>query len=168
MLHLIRVNTRCPILLHFHDVKPIKTWIVVADGARMRVFVNDGPGHGLSELAGKARQTDPKPSRDIDADRPGRSFDRAGQGRHAMEPPSDSSRHAKKRFADEIADILENAHRDAAFDRLVLVAAPAMLGDLRTALTTKVRDVVYLELAKDLTHLDERRLAKHLSDMLVL
>lgn len=167
-MHLIRVNTRYPVLLQFRRMKPIKTWIVVADGARMRVFVNDGPGHGLSELAGKALSADIKPSRDIDADRPGRSFDSAGQGRHAMEPPSDSNRHAKRLFAGEIADVLKKAHRDTAFDRLILVAAPSMLGDLRAALSKAVQDVVYHELAKDLTHLDERGLAEHLSDMLAL
>lgn len=149
-------------------MKPIKTWIIVADGSGMRVFVNDGPGHGLSEVAGKARKTDPKPSGDIDADKPGRSFDSKGRGRHAMEPPTDSSRHAKRVFASEIADALEKEQRAKAFDRLVLVAAPSMLGDLRAALPESVQKAIYHELAKDLTHLNERDLAGHLDDILAL
>lgn len=139
---------------------------MVADGARMRVFINEGRGGELSELADKARSADPKPSRDIDADRPGRTFDSAGQGRHAMEPSSDSNRHAKRLFAGEIAAALKQAHEKKAFDRLVLVAAPATLGDLREVLAKHVRDAVCSELAKDLTNLNERDVADHLRDIL--
>ena len=167
-MHLIRINTYKPTRLYFRIMKPIKTWIVVADGTQMRVFFNDGPGHGMSELADKARSTEIRPSRDIDADRPGRTHDSAGQGRHAMEPSSDSSRHAKRLFSTEIADEIKKAYYDKAFDRLVLVAAPSMLGDLRAALAKEVQDVIYHELAKDLTHLDERDLADHLRDILAL
>lgn len=165
---MIRINTQNSVPVYFFAMKPIMTWIVVADGAQMRVFVNDGPGRGLSEIADKARSADPRPSREIDADRPGRTFDSAGQGRHAMEPSTDSNRHAKRLFAGEIAAALKQAHESKAFDRLVLVAAPATLGDLREALAKEVRGVLYGELAKDLTHLNERDLAGHLSDTLAL
>lgn len=149
-------------------MKPIKTWILVADGAQARFFLNDGPGRGLTELTGEALRNDLKPSRDIDADRPGRAFDSGGQGRHAMEPPTDSKRHAKRVFAARIADKLRKARNAGAFDRIVLVAAPTTLGDLRAELSKDVLALLHGELAKDLTHLKPHELRGHLGDMLAV
>jgi protein required for attachment to host cells len=149
-------------------MKPVKTWVVVADSAHARIFENTGPGHGLKELPGRSRETELKPSRDIDADRPGRSFDSGGQGRHAMEPPTDSKRHEKGVFAKEIADMLRAEQVKGAFDRLVVVAAPATLGDLRTAMSKELADAVTGELDKDLIRLNERDLEGHLGDFLAV
>jgi protein required for attachment to host cells len=79
------------------------TWVVVADGARARLLVNEGPGKGLDELPDGEMAAEHAPSRDIQADRPGRTFDSAGEGRHAKEPPTDPHRDAKRRFAREVA-----------------------------------------------------------------
>lgn len=132
-------------------MKPVKTCIVVADGAHARAYLNDGPGHGISELPAYSRDIDLKASRDIDADRPGRTFDSGGQGRHAMESPTDSQRHAKDEFARELAVQINAAMTAGEFDRLVLIAAPATLGDLRQHLSKQSSDNIHGEIAKDLT-----------------
>lgn len=149
-------------------MKPVKTWIVVADAARTRVFLNDGPGRGLSEIPEKSREEDLKETRDINSDKPGRAFDSGGQGRHAMEPPTDPKRHAKARAAKDLACMLADAHRKQAFDRLILIAPPAMLGDLRGALPKMLEGALHGELSKDLTHADARELEGHLADMLAV
>ena len=67
-------------------MKPTRTWIVVADGARFGIYENLGPGKGLRELPEEAAEQADPPSREMGTDQPGRSFDSAGQGRHAMAP----------------------------------------------------------------------------------
>jgi protein required for attachment to host cells len=46
---------------------------------------------------------------------------------------------------------------------LVLVAPPAILGRLRTALKPRTRNMVTAEVGKDLTHLNLREVPKHLA-----
>lgn len=147
-------------------MKPVRTWIIVADSARARIFENTGPGKGISELEEHALEVELKPSGDIDADRPGRSFDSAGQGRHAMEPTTDANRQAKKQIVGEIAALLEKSYQRKSYDRLVLVAPPATLGDLRQGLGKTLSGVVYGELAKDLTKLAKDDIVGHLEEIL--
>lgn len=149
-------------------MKAVKTWILVADAARARVFLNDGPGHGITELTAHGLESDLKPSRDINADRPGRSFDSGGQGRHAMEPSTDPNRHQKFCFAKEVASMIAKAHHARSFDRIVMIAPPSTLGDLRSALPKTVAGAVHGEIAKDLTYLNAKDLAGHLGDVLAV
>ncbi|MGH6943019.1 MAG: host attachment protein, partial [Geminicoccaceae bacterium] len=103
---------------------------------------------------------------EIASDRPGRSFDSAGQGRHAMEPPTDPQRYAKYAFARELAHRLEEAVHAHRFDRLVVVAAPRTLGDLRDLLPDAVKAKIVAEIDKDLTQVPVHDLSRHLDDVL--
>ena len=149
-------------------MKPVRSWIVVADGAHARVFENDGPGKGLVPVPGEEAHHSHKPNREIDADRPGRSHDRFGPGRHAMESPSDAHRGEKRRFAEDLAARLNTRGQMGNYDRLILVAPAKTLGDLRAALSKETLAKVQGELPKDLTHIAERDLAKHLGAMIAL
>jgi len=138
------------------------TWILIADGARARLLEQDRHSRrfkptGEQEFFGSQAQ-----SREIASDRPGRSFDRAGEGRHAMEPGTDPHRHAEYAFARDLATHLEKAANDRRFDRLVVVAAPRTLGDLRGLLPESVRRTVTAEVDKDLTKVPTPELGKHL------
>ena len=147
-------------------MKSINTWILVADGARARVLLNTGRGDGVTELPDFTVECEHPPSGDIMADREGRSFDSHGEGRHAMERPSDPHRSAKKVFAGTLATMLAEQAARNSFDRLVIVAPPQMLGDLRAALSPNVRDKVHAELGKDLTHVPDHDLMPHLAEVL--
>lgn len=59
---------------------------------------------------------------------------------------------AKERFADDLADILYKKAHNGEFDRLVLVAAPSVLGDLRGKLHQEVSNRVIGEIPKTLTN----------------
>jgi protein required for attachment to host cells len=87
---------------------------------------------------------------DIEADRPGRAFDRAGQGRHAMSPEESPTEHVDQRFVATLAHDLEHARHVGEFSHVILVAAPKLLGKLRAELSENTRKVVLHELAKDL------------------
>jgi protein required for attachment to host cells len=54
----------------------------------------------------------------------------------------------------------------SAYDRLIIVAAPVTLGDLRAALSQKVVAHVVTEVAKDLTKLPIDEVSRHLESVL--
>jgi protein required for attachment to host cells len=147
-------------------MKAVRTWILIADSERARVLQNNGPGHGLAAIDDMSFSTPHLEARDIMADRPGRSFDSTGHTRHAMEYSSDPKRLHEITFMKSVADALAaNAGR---YDRLILVAAPRALGDLRQALAKQVHDKVTADLDKDLTNIPEAKLAEHLASVIAL
>jgi len=147
-------------------MKPFRTWILIADGARARVVVNDGPGSGIRELeGGEFGQPDP-PSREMGSDRPGRTFNSTGSVRHALAPRADPHRRSETQFAATLADYLDQAIRREAFDRLIIVAPPVCLGDLRAGLSEAVKGKVTAELNKDLTKVPNQDLVKHLDEVI--
>ena len=91
---------------------------------------------------------------------------RAGQGRHAEEPPTDPKRHAKASFAREIAQTLDDERRKNSFAELTVVAPPQFLGDLRGAMSGELRALIDTEINKDLTKLPLHELTPQLQDLL--
>lgn len=144
-----------------------KVWIVVADGARGRFFRLSEDRELVSayahELVGEMLA-----NRDVVSDRPGRTFDRGGDGRHAMEPHSDPKRHAKTVLAREIGRLLEEERKKQSFDQLVIVAPPQFLGDLRNEMTKPLQGLIAKEINKDLSKLAPHQLKIQLSDVLAI
>jgi len=144
-------------------MKPVRTWIVIADGARARIVMNAGPGRGVVADSNLVFRSENRKLQEIMADRPGRSFDSAGKGRHAMAGGADAVREDERHFLQSLAERLEMEAMAGAYDRLILIAPPRALGDLRPFLSKSVKNRVYDEIAKDLTHLPNDRLTDHLS-----
>jgi protein required for attachment to host cells len=149
-------------------MKPIRTWILVADGARARIFVNNGPGKGIEEMAGSAFENELPPSRDIGSDRPGRTFNSTGSVRHAIEPGIDPHRERKREFLGHVARYLDKARQRGDFDRLVIVAPPPALGDLRGEMAAKLRELVTGEIAHDLVEHPKSAVSKHVEKVLAI
>jgi protein required for attachment to host cells len=147
-------------------MKPKTTWILIADTATAHVVASSGKADELTEVEDIRLQGDASPSRELAADRPGRAFDRAGDGRHGMEPPTDPHRVEQERFVREIAAVLGEAAQRQRFDRLVLVAPPRFMGLLRDALPPGVASKVGAELTKGLTRLSIHELPDHLAPVL--
>lgn len=149
-------------------MKKIVTWIVLADSARARVVSNEGPGRGVITAPDKVFQGANLSGREIQADRAGRTFDSAGQGRHAMEPRTDPRDVAKQDFIRQVAAFLDDENNRGAFDRLIVVAPPKALGLMRAALSEQVKSRITGELNKDLIDVPIRELADHLGDVLAV
>jgi len=149
-------------------MKLIRTWILIADGARARILLNEGPGRGVKPGPDKEFEGVNVPSREIVSDKPGRAFDSAGQGRHSMEPRTDPHEHEQRAFHHRLAIYLDGAAKRGEFDCLVVVAPPKALGNLRTELTAAARAKVVGELNKDLTHVPIHDLAAHLGAVLAV
>ncbi|GAB4359780.1 MAG: hypothetical protein Kow0073_18810 [Immundisolibacter sp.] len=131
--------------------------LVVADKSRARLFKADTPLGPIKEIEAFNHPEGRLPTRELVSDAPGRTFDSAGQGRHAMENDIDPRRQEALRFAGELAERLESGRVRQEFDCLGLVAAPQFLGLLREALTDACRAKVCLEVDKDLTPLAQAR-----------
>ena len=147
-----------------HDrMKQLRTYVLIADGARARILENNGPDNHLIAVEGLMFTGEHGATRDLVSDREGRSFSSQGSGRSAIEARSDPHRELKAGFARQLADVLARELAADRFHRLVIVAAPATLGDLRAAISDKVRTTVIGEVAHDLTKTPNAEVAKHLS-----
>jgi protein required for attachment to host cells len=148
-------------------MKPIMTWVLVADGKRASILSYNGPGHRLTPIPGLAFETELPANRDIMSDKPGRVQESGYSGRHSVETP-DYHRIEKVVFAQHLAHRLDAAIESGECKRLVLVAPPQTLGELRMALTPKAREHVIGEVHKDLTHLNPQDVATHLEKVLAI
>ncbi|MBF9050455.1 host attachment protein [Roseobacter sp. HKCCD9010] len=143
-------------------MKPTITWVLLADAQSARIVMNAGPGKGFSDVPGKQFKAAPPTEY---ADTPGQGQSSHGPGRAAM-TRRDPKAAAAKAFAKRLADDLAEAQRAGHFARLVLVAGPQMLGDLREALSPPVRAALLGELDKTLTEVALADLPEHLADIL--
>ncbi|HWV83516.1 MAG TPA: host attachment protein [Hyphomicrobiaceae bacterium] len=143
-------------------MKPTRTWILIADGSEARVFESLGPRSALMAVEDMTFAQDLPPNRELESDRPGRSQESANPTRHAIQSRSDPHRELKRQLAREVADKLEDCLRNGRFDRLAVVAAPVVLGDIREALSEQLKAAVTAELAKDLVKVPLSDLPAHL------
>lgn len=143
-------------------MKSPKSWVLVADSARARALAWHGPDEPLTQIEGFDLSYEHLRGRDIISDRPGRIHESSGTTRHAVEPHTDPVRDQERHFAARVIAELEQHHTAGAFNRLIIVAGPTMLGDLRANMSEALRAVVRFELAKDLTHEPNARLKDHL------
>ena len=149
-------------------MKKTTTLIVIANGSEAKFFHHEGPGKGL--LAHPELNLDAKMlhARDIQADKPGRTFDRMGGQRHAMEYPSDPQDTELSLFARKITQRLEGAFHESKFDRIIIAASPHMLAKLRKFLSPSLCGKIHAQINKDLTQIPDADLPAHFSDVLVV
>ncbi|WP_136637434.1 host attachment family protein [Pseudooceanicola onchidii] len=130
---------------------PNDAWVLVADGEKALFLRNitDEADPNL-EVVRKEEQDNPK---DIDqsANRPGRMHD-TGPGQKSAVDDTDWHELAKERFADDLADLLYAQAHKGKFDKIVLIAPPKTLGELRQKLHKEVADKVIGEVPKTLTN----------------
>ncbi|HEY7740634.1 MAG TPA: host attachment protein [Steroidobacteraceae bacterium] len=135
------------------------TCVVVADQAEARIYLMRGASLRLA--AALENPSAHLHDRDLKSDRPGRVFDRAppargrrgAVGHHSTGGERKPRRQLAAEFARSIATAAAANRRESGFDRLVLVAGPRLLGQLRRALPAGLRTRVAAEVAKDWVHL---------------
>jgi protein required for attachment to host cells len=160
-------GSRRPTLLPMN----VETWIVIADASRARIYsfspervpaLSSALDHDL--VATRLR------NQSLDADRPGQTTQRAQRTDHAasphgVAPETDSHRLAQIELSRAVAHELEAA-RLRGLGRIVLVAPPRALGDIRKACTPGVRALITDELGKDLTRMPVHDLSDHLAGVI--
>ncbi len=139
-----------------------RIWIVVADQRIARIFRKNGDG---LELIGEALPTKTERKKGMPDNSMGRVISLGGSPRHKLTPHLEPGRHDAQIFAHDLSVWLENAVRNDLFDRLVLVAAPKTLGDLRQRLSKSVQSRVTAEVNKELTKFSEKALQEELKEI---
>jgi protein required for attachment to host cells len=147
-----------------------KTWILVAHEAGARVFENRGPGKGLELVETIDHPEGQLRDRDIDADRPGRSFrkDSGDPRRAAMSRSEGPHDRAVADFARSLADKLQHARVTNRYERLVLVASPSLLGLVRSALDGPTAQAVVGAVDKNLARSKESELIERLGGVIAV
>jgi protein required for attachment to host cells len=151
-------------------MKPTVTWVLLADGAQAKVFAHSGPGTGLTAVRDLMFEEEPLKAQDIMADRPGRAFASGPQSaaRSGYEYATDPVEMREANFVRQVAIELDRKFQQSAFGRLIIAAAPTALGELREALSDRLKQAVIAEESKDLTNMPTPQLEKHFDKMLVM
>ncbi|RMG91453.1 MAG: host attachment protein [Zetaproteobacteria bacterium] len=142
--------------------KPI--WVLAANAGFAKLWTAASPSADLEEFKVFENPEARLHERDLTSDLPGRAFDSAGEGRHAMEQQVSPKKEIAIRFAQEIARYLIK-NRDA-MEKLYVAAGPEFLGLLRQSLNGNWDDDRLVEFSKDYTGLDGRALRSRLPDYL--
>lgn len=142
-----------------------KKWVVVADQSKARIFTVEDPRGPLLQVDELEHPEARKREQELTSDRPGRSFDSGGQGRHAMGASVEPKKEEAIRFAKQVADYLQAAHHEGRFNRLVLVAGPPLLGLLRDKLKF-LSGANISEIDKNLGQYEAPEIRSHLPDRL--
>lgn len=129
---------------------PNDTFIVVADGRKMLFFRNDGDAQHPNLVVERKREQDNPSDGDQGTDRPGRSFSSVGPGRSAYEE-TDFHQLEEDRFAAETAELLKKRALNNDFEKLIIVAPPKTLGELRKHYHKEVESRLIGEIDKSLT-----------------
>ena len=141
-------------------------WVLSANGSKASIYTAESPTAPLLELQILDNPNARAKQMDLVTDRPGRTFDSAGAGRHAKAVEVEAKKQEQVRFAKALSDRLELGRTDNAFERLVLVASPAFLGLLRANFGAPLASLVSLEIDKDYTSLKAENLRAHLPERL--
>ncbi|TYC53425.1 host attachment protein [Rhodobacterales bacterium] len=126
-------------------------WVVVADGSKALFLRNEGDEKFPNlEVFRKEEQENP-PTHEQGTDKPGR-FNDGPQVHRSAVAETDWHQLAEENFASDLADILYKRAHKGDFDKMILVAAPSVLGQVRKQLHKEVADRVVAEIDKDLTN----------------
>ena len=132
------------------------------DGRKALLLLNEGDGLKPRLKVQQAFKDENPPTHEQGSDKPGRALSRTQPNRSAMEQ-TDWHDLEKHRFARAVAGALDRFLRELQTERLVIVAPPRTLADLRRSFTPAVQKSIVAELAKDLTGLSVSAISQYLA-----
>lgn len=138
-----------------------RTWILVADEARARLFSaarRTGPLEEESDFVNPAERL---PGHELGADEPGRVTGTSGH-QHAYGADEGMRAHESQRFAADLAGHLRTGREQGRYQRLYLVAAPKFLGMLRKTLDEQTAACVIDTINKDIVRKKTADIRRHL------
>lgn len=138
---------------HAHQGHKVpRIWVVVADRTQAHIFRKTS--HGFENIA------DAKMGHSH-----GTHETTQGHAFHGYDVKSQRHTKGDGAFIEKLAGWLDTAEREGVYDRLILVAAPRTLGDMRDSLGKNVFSRIVAEVDKELTEMPEAKIKKHLDDI---
>ncbi len=126
------------------------TVVLVADGRKMLFLRNEGDGDYPNLQIEHAEEQDTPKTGDQVTDQAGGASSPQGASRSSV-GGADAHQVEEDRFAAEAAELLKKRALANQFDKLIVVAPPRTLGELRKHYHKEVSDRLVGELDKDLT-----------------
>lgn len=142
-----------------HRAPAPRIWYVVINGHQARIL------HGLDDEAETVLEGPDRTLRDTLDDRPTRSYASAGSARSAVEPGHDPLAEDARRFLRDVFERLDRDRRADAFDALVLVGAPGIVGIWRETIPGTLAPLVQSEVVRNLVPLPAADLRAALADL---
>jgi protein required for attachment to host cells len=127
------------------------SWVLVADGEKALFLRNHQDTREYDLRVVWHTHSESPASHAQGSDRPGRTSVPSSPRRAALQE-ADWHQLGEDRFAAKVAAILNHAAQDNAFEEIVLIAPPRVLGELRTELTSQAMKKVVAEIPKTLTN----------------
>lgn len=128
---------------------PQGTVVAVVDGEKLSTFCNDGDGASISLSA--------LPASDVDASNAG-----SGSRHPSSAANPDDSQQTEDGFSAGVAKSLNRQVLDGKIEKLLIVAAPRTLGELRKHYHKNLSAILVGEIDKDLTGHDMQDIEKAL------
>ncbi|MEO6563917.1 MAG: host attachment protein [Nitrosospira sp.] len=138
-----------------------KTWILVANRSGAKLFERTGS----EDVKLKENIVHPDgrlKAHDIDTDAPTRTVDTGGHGQHGTGSPVSPTEHIAEQFAKKLGELLDKGRTDHAYTKLVLIAEPGFLGELRNGLDQNTAALVSKTIGKNLPDISEHDLPDYL------
>lgn len=145
-------------------MKPIVTWILLANARYANMVENRGPGKGLQPIDGSEWHADEAMEH---RDKAGFGHNISGPGMAAVEA-TNLQLQADIKFAKDISNRLTKSFANKKFNRLIIVSSPHMLGLLRANLDEHLHQVLVGEIDKDLVAKPISALERHLEELLAI
>jgi protein required for attachment to host cells len=135
-------------------MKPMRTWILIANDKRARILEAFGNGRNLHLASDPgSRSTNPagRVSADLDLQR-----------------NTATSTALQMLFASQLAAMLVSYLQKNAFDKLIVVAPPVMLDAFRKMIDLRVRERITIEIEKDLTAISNDEISAHFDHIIAI
>lgn len=139
----------------------MKTWVIVADASRARIFEVNPTKDGLQEIHAFVHPGSRMKTSELVSDRPGR-VDK-GPGHAAMEARTSAHDVQANEFANILALELDRAVERGECSSIMLVVPPRFLGRLRSSISHRVFNAIIKTLPKELTHCSTAELSAALA-----
>jgi len=130
---------------------PHQALILVADGRKYLLIRNAGDSSHPDLVVEAHREQELHSNQELGTDQPSSSFASSGGGRRASIAMTDFHQLEEDKFASATADILLKKAHAGEFDKLIVVAPPRTLAELRRHYDRSLTECILAEIDKDLT-----------------
>ena len=142
------------------------TWVLVADNCRARFFAAEKVASPLEEVRDLTYPEARLHEGDLVTDKGGRDRNSSTGGAHGLGTESTHKHDGADRFAQQVCSELEAARISGQLTKLYVIAAPTFLGLLRKHQSAALRQLVAIEVDKNMATQDTDAIRKQLPDRL--
>ena len=146
-----------------------RTWVLIADSHRARVFERQASQHALIELADfvypSTHAMGNGQDKPIDGDR-SKGHGRTGHAGTQFEPQTDLPTKDRRVFSQLLAAHLNDGVASQQCNALVLIAPGPMLGELRPRLSVSAGHALRHTVVSDMTHFEGQELEERVDKVL--